>query len=79
MFGSGALIGIFTIARVLDYLLEKRKSVTLAFLIGLMLGALRMPVEEVLVSTETIFPVVISTLAGFLAVLVIEKLALQAE
>mgnify|MGYP006282091383 CR=1 FL=1 len=79
VFGLGAIIGIFTIAKILDHLLEKRKSITLAFLIGLMLGALRMPVEKIIISTETIVPVVVSAIFGFLAVIIIEKIAGKVE
>lgn len=43
VFMAGAIIGLFTFAKVLDYLFEHHKSITMAFLFGLMLGALRVP------------------------------------
>lgn len=47
VFGVGAVIGLFTMAHAVGYALEHYRAATLAFLVSLMVGALRLPVEEV--------------------------------
>ncbi|WP_121740985.1 DUF368 domain-containing protein [Natronorubrum halophilum] len=47
VFGVGALIGLFTMAHAVGYALEHYRSATLAFLVSLMVGSLRLPVAEV--------------------------------
>ena len=74
IFIIGALIGILAFSRVLDRVLRKYKSYTLAFLIGLMLGALRLLYENVESSIDSIWPVVISGLLGFFIILVLLEL-----
>ena len=74
IFIIGALIGILAFSRVLDRVLRKYKSYTLAFLIGLMLGALRLLYENVESSIDSIWPVVISGLLGFFIILVLIEL-----
>lgn len=48
IFITGAIISILTFSRILSYLLKKHKPKTLAFLTGLMVGALRLPFEKVI-------------------------------
>ncbi|WP_246986641.1 DUF368 domain-containing protein [Halorientalis marina] len=43
----GGLVGLFTISRVVRYALDRNREVTLAFLVALVVGALRAPVAEV--------------------------------
>jgi len=74
IFIIGALIGILAFSRLLDRVLRKYKSYTLAFLIGLMLGALRLLYENVESSIDSIWPVVISGLLGFFIILVLIEL-----
>jgi putative membrane protein len=74
IFTLGALIGILAFSRVLDRVLRKYKSYTLAFLIGLMLGALRLLYENVESSIDSIWPVVISGILGFFVILVLIEL-----
>ena len=74
IFIIGALIGILAFSRVLDRVLRKYKSYTLAFLIGLMLGALRLLYENVETSIDSLWPVVISGLLGFFIILVLIEL-----
>lgn len=45
MFGVGVLIGVFTISRIVSWLLKKDKSKTLYFLLGLVVGALSVPLR----------------------------------
>ncbi|MFC7248348.1 DUF368 domain-containing protein [Halomicroarcula sp. GCM10025324] len=46
-FVLGGLVGLFTISRVIRRALEWRRRGTLAFLVGLVVGALRAPVQRV--------------------------------
>lgn len=52
VFMSGAIISILAFSRVLSYLLKNHEAATLAFLTGLMVGALRLPFEKVINVTE---------------------------
>ncbi|SFL61157.1 putative membrane protein [Halogranum rubrum] len=45
-FISGAVVGLFTIAHAVKWALEHYREATLAFLVSLILGALRAPVSE---------------------------------
>ena len=75
VFALGALAGLVSIVRVLGYLLKRHKSVTMAFLIGLMLGALRLPYQNIADSTFSLPLVVITGAAGFFIVIGMEKAA----
>jgi len=74
VFIFGALIGILAFSRVLNYILRKYKSVTISFLIGLMLGALRLLYDNIADSMDSIVPVIISGLLGFFIILILIKL-----
>ena len=47
LFVSGALVGLFTIAHLVRWALERYREATLAFLVSLIVGALRSPVVNV--------------------------------
>ncbi len=84
VFAMGAIIGIILFARLLDHLIKNHKSLTMAFLFGLMLGALRVPVEKIGGATDTgsmmdITMVVIPAVLGFLAVTIIERKSRNVE
>lgn len=64
-FGAGAIIGLLAFSRGLNKILKKHRDIALAFLIGLMLGALRIPLEEIELSSGSIFPTIIALAAGF--------------
>ena len=53
-FGIGGVAGLLTITRVIEYALEHHRAATIAFLVSLMVGALRLPIERVLASTGTL-------------------------
>jgi len=72
-FVAGALIGILSFSRILDYLLIHHKSVTMAFLVGLMIGTLRLPYQKIVVSIESPIPIVIAAVIGFAIVFILEK------
>ena len=70
----GAVIGIIGFSKLLNYLLEKYESATMAFLIGIMVGTLRLPIMKI---TSTIqgswIPCVILALIAFILIIVLEK------
>jgi len=73
VFIFGALIGILAFSRVLNYILRKYESITISFLIGLMLGALRLLYDNIASTMDSIVHVVISGLLGFLIILILIK------
>lgn len=73
-FMLGALIGILSFSRLLDYLLEHHEHVTMSFLVGLMLGTLRLPYEKIDFSESS--SIIISLVLGLIAfgiVMLLEK------
>lgn len=75
VFIAGAVTGLLSMSRFLSHLLKKHKPVTMSFLFGLMLGALRMPYENVISNEFTPLLVVISGAVGFASVIMLEKFA----
>lgn len=78
VFCTGALIGLLSVARLIRWSLERYRMATLIFLVALMIGALRLPVEEVLDHTETVSaasvgPIVLAAVVGAVAVLLLER------
>lgn len=70
----GALVGIISFSRLLDYLLQHHEHVTMSFLVGLMLGTLRLPYQKIAV-TET-NSIIVSAVLGLIAfgiVIIMEK------
>lgn len=51
-FMAGALLGVFTIAYAVRAALKRYREATLVFLVSLMVGALRLPVNEVRTNTD---------------------------
>ncbi len=47
VFIAGAVIGILGFSKILNYLLENYESATMAFLIGIMIGTLRLPFNQI--------------------------------
>ena len=74
VFGIGAVIGILGFSKLLNYLLERYESATMAFLIGIMVGTLRLPIIKI---TSTIqgswIPCIILALIAFVLIIVLEK------
>lgn len=73
-FCFGALAGILCFSRVLDYALRKYENVIMSFLIGLMLGALRLPYREIVSTMDSVLPVLISAMLGFSIVFIPESI-----
>jgi len=62
VFLSGAAVGVLTVAYAVRWALESYRRATLAFLVSLMVGSLRLPVLEVLAVTES-RPTAVGTVA----------------
>jgi putative membrane protein len=73
VFLSGAAVGVLTVAYAVRWALDKYRRATLAFLVSLMIGSLRLPVLEVAAATESTLPaigtVVLAAVAGAVVVL----------
>jgi putative membrane protein len=65
VFVGGAVVGLFTVAKSVDYALERSPGPTLAFLVSLVVGALRRPVVEVLVARPNPSPTVVTVILGW--------------
>jgi len=52
LFGLGAVMGVFTISRVITFLFSRNKSGTLYVLLGLVIGALSLPIKNVAINSE---------------------------
>ncbi|MGB0646131.1 MAG: DUF368 domain-containing protein [Bradymonadia bacterium] len=80
-FGFGVLCGLAIFSRIVAWLFERAKDITLAALTGLMVGALRLPFNKISASTEQfsegVGPVVLSALAGALIVLALLRIDLK--
>jgi len=64
-FMAGAIIGLLAFSRVLNRLLDNYRGQTVAFLIGLMLGALRLCYDNMSFDSTTILPIWLAALIGF--------------
>ena len=76
VFVVGALIGILGFSKILNYLLKNHEEVTMAFLIGVMLGSLRVPAVEIVGSVSMTFagllPCLIVAVIAFVLIIVLE-------
>jgi putative membrane protein len=64
----GALLGILAFSHVLSYAIKRYRVLTLSFLLGLMVGALRKPVEIVIAQPDNIAITISSGLLGIFIV-----------
>ena len=76
VFVVGALIGILGFSKILNYLLKNHEKVTMAFLIGVMLGSLKVPAVEIVNSVSVNFsgllPCVVVAVIGFAIIIILE-------
>lgn len=76
VFVVGALIGILGFSKILNYLLKHHEEVTMAFLIGVMLGSLRVPGVEIINSVSLnmagLLPCLIVAIIGFVLIIIME-------
>jgi putative membrane protein len=68
-FVTGALAGLLTLARVIDWALSNYRVATLTFLVSLMVGGLRLPAERVVSNGGVTALTVLAAVAGGLLVL----------
>lgn len=73
VFMVGAVIGLLSFSRLLDYLLDHHKSISMAFLVGLMIGTLRLPYQKIVSTMDSIIPVIVAGVIGLVLVVVLEK------
>ena len=76
-FGAGAVIGVFTVAYAVRAALRRYREATIVFLVSLMVGALRLPLELVAQDVEALTPTTVSLVVGPAAVGVAAVLALD--
>ena len=76
VFVVGAVIGILGFSRILNYLLKNYEEVTMAFLIGVMLGSLKVPGVEIINSVSLdfsgLFPCLLVALIAFALIIILE-------
>lgn len=76
VFVVGAVIGILGFSKILNYLLKNHESITMAFLIGVMVGSLKVPAVEIANSAGLNFagllPCLIVAIIGFAIIIVLE-------
>lgn len=74
IFMLGALVSVFTFTRVINWLLKNYRTLTYSFLIGLILGGLRLPLSEITFTGTYVNAISIlgTTLAGLIIVLALE-------
>ncbi|TFG06407.1 DUF368 domain-containing protein, partial [Candidatus Thorarchaeota archaeon] len=73
VFGIGGLIGVVSFSHLLKRLLASYRGPTLAFLVGLMIGALRLPLTMMVQSGTEILFLILPALAGFVIVYEAER------
>ena len=73
-FGLGALTGILSFSKLLNFLLKRYHCQTMGFLTGLMIGSLRLPYIRITENMISINYVIISALIGFILVFVLETI-----
>ncbi|MBI4152349.1 DUF368 domain-containing protein [Candidatus Woesearchaeota archaeon] len=72
-FGAGAVVGLLSFVRLLDYVLHHHRALTLSFLTGLMIGSLRVPFVSIVGNGGASLSVLLWGIAGFMLVFVLEK------
>lgn len=76
VFVVGALIGILGFSKILNFLLKNHEEITMAFLIGVMLGSLKVPGVEIINSVSFnfagLFPCLIIAVIGFALIIILE-------
>lgn len=76
VFIVGAVIGILGFSKILNYLLKNYEEFTMAFLIGVMLGSLKVPAVEIVNSVSMNFsgllPCLIVAIIAFALIIILE-------
>jgi len=69
VYGLGGIIGILGFSRVLSFLFSKYKPATIAFVTGLMIGALRKPAMQITIESSHTLYIILSICLGILVVI----------
>ena len=69
-YGFGGIIGLLGFSKILSFLFSKYKSATIAFITGLMLGALRKPGQEIVNDTTNFELTLLSLCLGIIIVFI---------
>ena len=72
-FGIGAVAGLLSFSKVLDYVIKKFRKLTISFLIGVMLGSLRVPLDRISDNSGSVWMIILWGLIGFIIVIGVEK------
>ena len=76
VFVIGALIGILGFSKILNFLLKNYEEITMAFLIGVMLGSLKVPAVQIInsvsINISGLLPCVIVAIIAFAIIIVLE-------
>ena len=73
IFVIGAVLGFMIMSRIIKYMLENHKQLTVATLIGIMLGSMRVPMQNVVTAPLTSLPIcLIIAVIAMALVLVVE-------
>ncbi|MFO8110770.1 MAG: DUF368 domain-containing protein [Thermoplasmata archaeon] len=72
IFIFGGLVGLFGLSKILEYLLRRSTSITMAFLFGLVFGGLRIPLEKAAEGDIYIPFIVIPAALGAVLLLIME-------
>ncbi|MBR3213849.1 MAG: DUF368 domain-containing protein, partial [Methanosphaera sp.] len=69
VFVGGAVCGFMIMSRIIKYLLENHKQLTVAALIGIMLGSLRVPMQNIVMGD--LFSLIICLVIGIIGMLIV--------
>lgn len=73
VFVVGAGLGFMSMSRIIKYMLENHKQITVATLIGIMLGSMRVPAQHIITAPTTALPIcIIIGIIGMAIVLIVE-------
>lgn len=73
VFVVGAGIGFMSMSRFIKYMLENHKQLTVATLIGIMLGSMRIPLQHIITAPSTSLPICfIIAVIGMAIVIIVE-------
>ena len=77
VFVVGALIGILGFSKILNFLIKNYEEITMAFLIGVMLGSLKVPAAQIMnsvsINISGLLPCVIVAIIAFAIIIVLES------
>ena len=78
-FMLGAIIGLLAFSRILDYIIKRWKYATISFLTGLMLGALRLPYENIDANAPIMSGILLPAAFGITIIVLLSYLSKKAK